>query len=422
MGKPPEGLPEKCHPHFHAGFLRGGANFSTRPEALLPTVIRLQCDEHECDESHLMWFAGGLVALSITWRENLFLYGHVWTTLYAFWLSFVAPRMTDHALPRNGLRSIRLAIPSGVNVNTIAGGLFNEIATVFSGSFAGLTIERADWVPVCWRGCCWSRGQPAELPAALVSGFPTQRQFDVMIAPIPKHNTGFQAHARLALGIRPPPRRTILWVPPGGKAFGYYHEGGAHVHDESGLVAAVARWLAAKRPGWEVVRLDTDSYLERLRAFGQATVVVALFGSAVHNCRFMAPGATIVEIHGALRGNFDEPRDHFYDKICSGDPGRMNSGLGLHWVGFAPPGFRPVPVTTLTNRDRSHWRTRPFESKIIDGSSSFSTAHVRPGSFIRLLEQVLDGDRAPLVQAYRNRTETHRDPRHRDPLPAYPTG
>ena len=393
-------------------------NFSSRADLLLPTPTNIACDEgQECGESHLA--QSGLVALSITWREGVFLYGHVWPTLFAFWRAFVAPRMTVNDPPR-WLRTQRLAIPSGVNIRSVSGGLFNDIATIFSGS-AQLEIQRADWVPLCWRGCCWSRGSPPTQPVALLSGFPSLRQFNIMENPGGSANSRFQANARHALGVTRASmtssdyRRggTVLWVPTKSKHFGY---GQVSILNETRLTAAAADWLATRKPSgparrgapeWKLVVLDFDeSYKERLQAFANAAVVVALFGSALQNCRFMTRGAVVVEIHGGLRGNFDEDRDHFYERMCA------QEGLGLRWVGYVPPGFRPVRTTTLPGRDRSH--SSEWEHEIIDGASTYDTAHVEVAPFLHLLEGVLERDWDRLAQAYENETRSHPDPRRQE--------
>ena len=61
--------------------------------------------------------------------------------------------------------------------------------------------------------------------------------------------------------------------------------------------------------------------------------MVSLFGSALHNVRFMSPGTLAVEIHGALKGEIEAISDRMYQGLCE-------QALGVRWVGYAARGFR----------------------------------------------------------------------------------
>lgn len=78
---------------------------------------------------------------------------------------------------------------------------------------------------------------------------------------------------------------------------------------EDRLVAALRRTAAALSPPWSLTVLEPSalSYLDELSLLGGARVVIALFSSALHSCRFLAPGTTVIELHGALRDEYTDP-------------------------------------------------------------------------------------------------------------------
>merc|ERR1711871_1910635 len=113
----------------------------------------------------------------------------------------------------------------------------------------------------------------------------------------------------------------------------------------------------------------------------------------------MAPNTTVVEIHGALKYDFDMPTDWMY---C-----RLARRLGLRWAGFAPDGFRPVLVTNKT-------RGNPWAYPKIGGVSTRSVAFVNADLFSRFFRRVMvaheSGYFDVLTQEYKERVEAHQDP------------
>ena len=97
------------------------------------------------------------------------------------------------------------------------------------------------------------------------------------------------------------------------------------IYREAQLVTQLRQLLRRERPTWRLTTVDTAnaSYAEEVRAISAAHIMVSLFGSSLHNCRFMAAGSTVIEIHGALKHDFGE--DYFYERICA-------RALGHHWV------------------------------------------------------------------------------------------
>ena len=58
-----------------------------------------------------------------------------------------------------------------------------------------------------------------------------------------------------------------------------------HIANEQAVADGVRRLVAHERPGWKFVhqRLETLSYANELRLMRRTTVLIALFGSAIHN-------------------------------------------------------------------------------------------------------------------------------------------
>ena len=44
-------------------------------------------------------------------------------------------------------------------------------------------------------------------------------------------------------------------------------------------------------------------YIEEAAAVAESSVLVSLFGSALHNCRLLRRGGLVVELHGSLRND-----------------------------------------------------------------------------------------------------------------------
>ena len=122
---------------------------------------------------------------------------------------------------------------------------------------------------------------------------------------------------------------------------------GRRIHEELDLVTHVRQRLP---PGWTIRTLDLTNmpYGDEIRQVASSAVLVSLFGSALHNCRFMLPNSTIVEVHGALKHDFDERTDFMYQRI--------SRTLGVRWAGFLPDGFRPTHKV-IDNVERLQWRT-----------------------------------------------------------------
>jgi len=85
----------------------------------------------------------------------------------------------------------------------------------------------------------------------------------------------------------PPGAPLVLW------ASSEKASNGRHVSDELGVVKQVRQHLARAWPVLELMhlRLPELSFAQEVRLMRRAAVFISLFGSALHNCRWMRPGA-----------------------------------------------------------------------------------------------------------------------------------
>ena len=85
----------------------------------------------------------------------------------------------------------------------------------------------------------------------------------------------------------PPGAPLVLW------ASSEKASNGRHVLDELGVVKQVREHLARAWPALELMhaRLPELSFAQEVRLMRRAVVFISLFGSALHNCRWMRPGA-----------------------------------------------------------------------------------------------------------------------------------
>ena len=85
----------------------------------------------------------------------------------------------------------------------------------------------------------------------------------------------------------PPGAPLVLW------ASSEKASNGRHVLDELGVVKQVREHLARAWPALELMhaRLPELSFAQEVRLMRRAAVFISLFGSALHNCRWMRPGA-----------------------------------------------------------------------------------------------------------------------------------
>jgi hypothetical protein len=147
------------------------------------------------------------------------------------------------------------------------------------------------------------------------------------------------------------------------------------VHQELALVDAVGAWLRHHRPSWRMRSISPEdmAFVDEARAVAESDIVVSLFGSALHSCRYMRRGTLALEIHGALRN--DMGADFFYFHTCA--------KYGVRWVGFPVPGFMPKLKVLANGKTKFYWQNADGELTH-DGSmmTSRGTAFVDAVSFV----------------------------------------
>ena len=124
---------------------------------------------------------------------------------------------------------------------------------------------------------------------------------------------------------------------------------GRRIIDEDGLAEQTRLFFRRLWPlvPFRHVDLQQFSLKEELALISEARVFISLFGSALHNCRFLPEDAAVVEIYGALKEDWGSP--FYYADLCA-------RRMGLRWVGHAPdnavPNATQVAPHPITGRPR----------------------------------------------------------------------
>lgn len=128
-------------------------------------------------------------------------------------------------------------------------------------------------------------------------------------------------------------------------------------------------------------RLESLSYPNEVRLMRRTKLLIALFGAAIANCRFLPPGALVLQIHGALKGEIGTATAlSQYPQVCS-------RGLGLRWAALAVPG----------------WAT-PYPSN----NSDLMTARIEPHVLARFVARALNESELPaLHREFEDEVHTH---------------
>jgi hypothetical protein len=238
----------------------------------------------------------------------------------------------------------------------------------------GITLERAAWVPSCIRRdrLCYAHGSPPrELRGkiALLNSFPVG-------SPILRasDHAGFRraVHESMALGSGPP--GTILYVRTS------TWPTRRHVADEERVVQALAKWAAAEHPQlkFSADQMHELPFDEEVARFADARVMISLWGSSLHNCRYMRSGSLVVELLGALAGKYGDTA--LYTDVCS-------RSCQLQHAPFGIPGAFPHMRRIVRNGSRPIWTM--LDSR--DESNKY-IARVDPDALVTFLRRVFPAD------------------------------
>ena len=110
---------------------------------------------------------------------------------------------------------------------------------------------------------------------------------------------------------------------------------------------------------------------------------ISLFGSALHNCRWMRPGAIVIEIRGTMRNDFADY--NLYADVCA-------ETMGLRWAGLTTEGHAP-PLTSDPATGRAVWGKRVRRDE-------YSVAKIDAAALVSTLELALRGNFTALVHEY----------------------
>ena len=196
--------------------------------------------------------------------------------------------------------------------------------------------------------------------------------------------------AREALCSRPTPvqragpsahlcSKLVLW------ASSERPQNGRTIANEALVVERVRAHLARAWPAHSFLHQELQrlSYADEVRLMRRASVFISLFGSALHNCRWMRPGAIVIEIRGAMKNDY--PDYMYYAGLCA-------VTMGLRWAGLATKGHAPA-WTRDANTGKVEWGGHARRD-------DFHVAKVDAAELIGTLDHALRGNLTHLVRQY----------------------
>tara|TARA_B110001452_G_scaffold201235_1_gene171294 strand:- start:63 stop:1433 length:1371 start_codon:yes stop_codon:yes gene_type:complete len=352
---------------------------------------------------HAVWGSDQELAVAIGYmrstaknvKAKLIQYGHVWTTIDTFYRCVVRQHIWASRNGEAGGEQARLTvfIPSMLNVTKRFSmpNAFEQLQVLLGGAGSGVTIQRAPWVPICGAGskdnpylhddpptCCLGGGCSPQtfrgkhvlqlmIDEGAAPEAPVEELRRVVWANIDNTTRGGQQPSRIVLfasSNRPSNRR--------------------HIQDETKVAEACRAYFAAKRPELTFVhqRLEDLPYVEELRLMGRATVFIALFGSGLHNCRFLPRGAVVVELRGAMGHEYINLLG--YSNLCT--------HAGHRWLGFAAKNAAPIQVRWEADR-------RAYDFKF-ENRHDPSTARFDGPALVARIDAAMNGDWPSVLGAY----------------------
>jgi hypothetical protein len=345
-------------------------------------------------------------------------YGHIWEYGQPFFQRFVLPRMqrthqqvlhaqqqaddrlsaarpaqsSPHPIApaaHQARRPLRVVIPAGAS-----GCEFKQLAAMFSG--LGLTLERASWVPLCHVWGCERRGSvPRALRGAikLVVLLLSNSSPPLGMLPFPFRDGVHEANGLQRGGAHFVEPDTIVFIRRG--------TNGRQIWREAEVVRAAREWAAGAHPSLRFMQFrGSVNYADQIRLFARTRLLIGLFGSGLHNCRLMPAGSVVVEIHGALRNDFQD--DYGYYNLCA-------NTCGLRHVHLVVEDAHPRYASKTPTRRA----VAPYELAA-DGVQRYNPAihaYVEPLALVRMLGTVFPQEEAETTTAalLAGRRGTHAD-------------
>jgi hypothetical protein len=293
-------------------------------------------------------------------------------------------RAEEEALPP-ATRPVDLYLPAGAYMSARLGlSSYREAEVLFPEHLTGYRIKYAPWVPFCEAGKCARLGEPPpELRPSLALVLNAKPLLLTAVSP-----AEFKASAWRAIGVSGE-ADTITFMSTRSNT------NGRRLANELELVKATRDFFAREAPDLRFVHFDHGraTFGEELAAVSRSAVFISLFGSSLHNCRFLPYGALVLQMHGALKNEWEN--DDMYCNLCQYH--------GARWLPYRVPGSIPL-FTAGTGGLRYN--------KTAGGTMPSSVALVPPDDFAgRFLPLVLGGEYSRLFREFENSRRNQTNPR-----------
>jgi len=367
----------------------------------LSPIKRERCWVDSCERpgNHAL-IAVAMAPVASTWAVNAEAkgsYGHIWRVVETFFqcavlggflnastgfsassassTSSVVVYSSFATMPPPAFRRVLIPARMQHKSNTIR--LFRELRVLFSGDGSRMKVMIEDLMPHCppwWEvnttagldpTCCVNQTARQEMQRTYGDDLSISEMRDLRPSNLPEHLRAMRHVVWANLGVAQHQPDTAVFVSNEGAS------NGRRIADELLLAQAVKTCLAILRPNWRFrhQRLESLSYYNELRLLRRTTLMIALFGSSLHNCRFLPEGAMVLEIHGALKGETSRSAFSLYPTICRQE-------MGLDYAAYVPPGW---------------------DCSVLDGScTGYLEAHVEPMAFVRFVAAALAGNLSSL--------------------------
>tara|TARA_B110001452_G_scaffold167629_1_gene140067 strand:+ start:913 stop:2133 length:1221 start_codon:yes stop_codon:yes gene_type:complete len=301
-------------------------------------------------------------------RTSLRSYGHIWAQVETFY------RCVVNGEDSNGTRTPeRLMLPAEYRGGKRPEPALAELQVLFGGP--ELRLERSSAVPICEEKCC-SNGidkeavAPARVAQLRVPFHGVSENLPTWGPPVP-WRLAMRSTVWRNLGVEAMAADTALFC------LNTRSTNARRIAHEESVENQLRLYFAERQPALRFVaqQLDQLSYSDEIRLVRRSRVFISLFGSALHNCRFLPPDALVVEIRGAMKDDIGKSDVFLYASLCA-------QSMGLRWVGYAVNGSS---LTSLARSSTDAWfRTHK--------ASGYFTAHVDSSQLIEVIDAALRGE------------------------------
>jgi hypothetical protein len=352
------------------------------------------------------------------WEQS---YGHIWSSIDAFFTCIVQERLACRQSTGSSGVASRDSCPGPLaaagNLTVLVPAqysapqygqvfpIFRELQHLFSGPGSGahMQIVRTPSVPAC-AGSIPSDQHGTKRPRAdmcCADGLMAAggRDRGVHAVQLQLHRGG--VHTIPSWSWREPPlssveharaMRSVVWANVGIPSGGVHVDtvtfvstrrssNGRRIAEEASLVRALKRFVAHRRPTWRFVHAELESlgsYAEEVALMARTRLLIGLFGSALHNCRFLPQDSVVIELHGALKNDVGFRDWYLYYKVCQRQ-------VGIRWVG--------VPADNAMNNVISETHGSSDEPSYLQ--ARFNTTKV-----VEAVNNVIDGQWEAVAREY----------------------